>query len=265
MSKKTSKTSQSDYPRSRSKSDRGRAFSAGIEGAAKIVGASIPNKVDFGNEIDEMQIFKSIDVMKSRFDRRSLFMEQIYSVISGFTDKYYGKLFKEKENGYSKESSATFMHISKLSDELANQLDNIDPDLGESLAYYVRSLDQIRGSIGELRDASDSAAWKMIEDIPRKLRGRPRKDDLGYLIKRLANLYEIWSEKKFTFDKFKDSEGEYGAITEGHQFVCHIIDTINVLQLGDDKISSKAVATECERAVKNLRSSSLLRKNPSNT
>jgi len=190
------------------------------------------------------------------------FYETIFDTIA----KFYLDPTAEKRDDAERSSDKRHMHsffmgLSKSLEGLADHLENLDPDLKEKLEEGLEQVSDLESgvvsfsqallSLKTLQDASASVAWEATEDIFPKRRGRPNQVQLGNLISTLAMIYEAWSDKKFTFQRFKNSQGEYEPITEGHQFVCHIINLVNSFLLENEKIPPESVATECERAVRN--------------
>jgi len=92
-----------------------------------------------------------------------------------------------------------------------------------------------------------------LQKTKKRKTGRPKREALRSFVSSLALIFEKYSGQRFTFDRFRNSEGQYEPITLGHRFVWAVMEPMLPRFAPEDSISATAVAMECERTVKFLR------------
>ena len=113
-------------------------------------------------------------------------------------------------------------------------------------------MEEFYEAIRQLGVFSGLLATRMSQKI-RIRRGRPNQQNLGDLVLGLAIVYSGVSGKPFTFQRFKNTAGQYEPITDGHRFVWCLIECLRPQLSEHVQLTGRGVATECERTVAVLR------------
>lgn len=133
-------------------------------------------------------------------------------------------------------------------------------DVLDYVANDAPELGNIRRHLEILSEAADLAAVRLDPPTPKR-KGRPSQFDLGLLVFALANAYEAFSGRKFTYFRTKKASVhqpiEYEAISKGHRFVSLSVEFFRETLILPKRLfpaaTPRAIATECERAARSLK------------
>ena len=215
-----------------------------LENAARIAGLQLDSK-------DERDLFRA----RARYIE---FSERVWALVDRFRTAVDEPARTAADKEQKRRDAKHFARIHKKIQTVLSELD--DEDFNEELlgmmeiiGIQTQHISDLVWEMGLLSKAARYSESKARAESGKES-GRPSQSALDQFVFHMALFYAVRSKKMFTFQRVKDSEGCYLAITPGHQFVTCIVEWMTEPdEQPHRKISNSALATACERAVTHLR------------